>query len=532
MEPHVAIRFKDVFRQVKKTQKGSLEITHTAQGCKDLIWFMSRYPLEISESDNKLLAGEAAYYDKKQQELEAICLADYKARPIESLAKPLRHYQAQAVEIFLKKKKILIGDDVGLGKTIIAIGAWAAEPKTLPGLVIAQTHLPMQWKERIEEFLPSVRVHIIKSRRPYDLPEADIYILSYSKIVGWIDILATGYFKSIVFDECQELRRTESQKYEAAQAAVANVEYVLGLSATPIYNYGIEIWNVMDIIVPGGLGSLDEFSREWTHGGGDAKGKIENPQALGAYLRENFLLLRRTRADVGRELPKLETIIQAVEYSHAYVQRLNSKLKELASKVETGSFVEKGQAARELDAKARLMTGVAKSRGVADYVKSLLENGEKVLLTGWHREVYRIWSEELAEFKPVFYTGSETPAQKEEAKHAFIRGDSNLMIISLRSGIGLDGLQKCCNIIVFGELDWSPQVHLQIVGRLERDGQQNSVTAIYLMSEAGTDPLMQDMLGIKKMQADAIINPTQPDLALGSADEARIKKLARSILEQ
>lgn len=68
------------------------------------------------------------------------------------------------------------------------------------------------------------------------------------------------------------------------------------------------------------------------------------------------------------------------------------------------------------------------------------------------------------------------------------------MLMSLRSGVGLDGIQKRCSTIVFGELDWSPGIHRQCAGRLDREGQQRQVMAIYLCSESGSDPLIIDLL--------------------------------------
>jgi CO dehydrogenase/acetyl-CoA synthase gamma subunit (corrinoid Fe-S protein) len=74
----------------------------------------------------------------------------------------------------------------------------------------------------------------------------------------------------------------------------------------------------------------------------------------------------------------------------------------------SGSFTERGQAARELDIQARRITGLAKARYVAAYVRILIKSGTPVLLAGWHRDVYDVWLDELAEFNPVMYTGSET----------------------------------------------------------------------------------------------------------------------------
>jgi superfamily II DNA or RNA helicase len=402
--------------------------------------------------------------------------------------------------------------------------------QTLPCVVIVQTHLTAQWKYEIEKFT-NLKVHIIKVTKPYNLPEADVYITKYSCIGGWIDVFRKNIFKSAVFDEVQELRRWDSQKYRSAAELSKNVEYCLGLSASPVYNYGDEVFNVIDALKDNALGRMDDFLREWVHYGNR---KVTDPKALGTYLRENFLMLRRTRQEVGRELPPVNKIVHTVEYDAETVKKADEIATELAIKVTSGSFIERGAAARDLDLFVRQQTGIAKARGVAEYCKILLENKEPIVLAAWHRSVYDILLEELSEFKPVMYTGSETPAQKEKAKEAFIKGETDCFIISLRSGIGLDGLQNRCNTVVIAELDWSPQVMEQLIGRVDRDGRDISqqVTAIYLVSDCGSDPLIIDMLGIKASQSHGILNPLDSEIQEQYSDETRIKLLAQKYLEK
>ena len=129
------------------------------------------------------------------------------------------------------------------------------------------------------------------------------------------------------------------------------------------------------------------------------------------------------------------------------------------------------------------------------------------------------------------YTGSESGKDKKQNVDKFINGDSNLLILSLRSGAGLDGLQKRSSIVVFGELDWSPQVHEQVIGRLYREGQTESVMAFYLVSEFGSDPLIIDLLGVKSSQSNSILNPKDDDILFKSSDESRLKILAENILK-
>ncbi len=441
----------------------------------------------------------------------------------------IRPYQAQAIGIFHRSRALLIGDDVGLGKTYIGIGA-CLKTEHLPAIVAVQTHLHRQWKEKIESF-SNLKVHMISGTRPYNLPAADIYLIKYSCVAGWVDIFRQGYFKTAIFDEVQELRRgTLSDKGAAAKVLAAGVDYRLGLSATPIYNYADEIWNVMDILNEHSLGTRDEFLREW---GADHYGTnkiiIKDPKALGSYLREKYLFLRRTKADVGQHLKPVNTVVETVGFDAQSVKSAEELAAKLALKASQGSFIERGQAARELDLMVRYMTGVSKAKYVAEFVRILLESGEPVVLAGWHRDVYDIWLKELAEFKPVMYTGSESEAQKEKAKQAFVNGETDLFIISLRSGIGLDGLQFRCSTVVFGELDWSPQVHYQVTGRLDREGQEEPVMAIYLCSDSGSDPLMIDLLGLKSSQARAIIDPSLGVQAVYS-DQSRMQMLVQKYL--
>lgn len=273
------------------------------------------------------------------------------------------------------------------------------------------------------------------------------------------------------------------------------------------------------------LGTRGDFLREWA----DEKGRIKTPEALGTYLREHHVFLRRTKRDVGQQVPPVNRIIEIVESDETALQDIAKLARQLAIKITTGSFSERGQASRELDMLARHATGVGKARAVAAYVRILLESNIPVMLMGWHRDVYEIWLRELAEFNPVMYTGSESPAQKERAKQGFVDGETNLFIMSLRSGAGVDGLQYRCSSVVFGELDWSPKVHDQIIGRLDREGQLEQVTAIYLNSDDGSDPPMVDLLGIKASQSTGIVDPGRVFEAVYS-DDSRIKALARQFL--
>ena len=156
-------------------------------------------------------------------------------------------------------------------------------------------------------------------------------------------------------------------------------------------------------------------------------------QSIGQYLRRQGIMLRRTRKEVGRELPALSKIPHEVESDAKALDAITGDAAALARIILRANEQyrgEKMQAAGEFDRLLRQATGVAKAPYVAEFVRLLLESGQKVLLFGWHREVYSIWQEKLAAYNPVMYTGSESPSQKQAAKDAFISGDSQVMLIS------------------------------------------------------------------------------------------------------
>jgi SNF2 family DNA or RNA helicase len=528
--PHVSIKLKDVFRKIPAYATCPYVLKNSPENASDVLWFIDRYPFKITPESRKHLERGKRVFNYHRNEIERVMMAKYEPAPMEIKAphKP-RKYQLQANEIFSMVERMLLGDQVGLGKTLTSILA-ILDPKNRPAAVVVQSHLTNQWKtDQIEKY-SDLKVHIIKTKAIYDLPQADVYIFKYSFLIGWVNIFEQRLFKSVYFDEIQELRRTESKKHQAGRVLSAHVNKAMGLSATPIYNFGDEIFNIMDLLKPGVLGRRDDFLREWAIPYGD-HWKIKDPPALGTYLREQGLMLRRTRQEVGRELPPINKIIHEVETDEEELNKAEDLARQLALKVISGDFTQRGQAARELDMLARHTTGMAKARPVANYVKFLLESGEKVVLAGWHRDVYDIWLAELKDFKPVMYTGSEVGKKKEESLRKFIEHETNIMIISLRSGAGIDGLQSVCDLVVHGELDWSPQVHEQLNGRFRRDGAKGQLTAIYPVIDSGSDPLIMDYLGLKASQAHGIIDPL---LLPGeqNSDAGRIKMLANYYLNK
>lgn len=547
-ERHVRNKLKRLFPAVNQFSTGPIEISNNPENCRDLLWFMERYPMD-SDDFEQLHAGSAFH---KSMEDKVAALLQASAPPAKfELAHPPRGYQSLAATLCVTKGGLLVGDKVGLGKSVTAMCPMTM-PEHLPALVVTLPHLQTQWQDYLAKFAPQLKTHILKIGTPYDLlaqprrkksdttPDEpprlpDVIICNYHKLNGWLEVLP-GLVKYVVFDEIQELRRNESQKYVAAKQIADMAVLRMGLSATPIFNYGAEFYNVIDVLVPGALGTREEFQREWL-----TNQSLSDPKAFGDYLRREGLMIVRTRKEVGRELPPVNKIVQPIDIDMHTLDKVKSTAVDLAQiilKANQAFRNEKMQAAGEFNVLMRQATGIAKAPHVAAFVKMLLETEEKVILFGWHHEVYSIWQDALSEFKPVMYTGKESMAQKDASKKAFIEGDSRVLIISLRAGAGLDGLQEVCRVAVIGEFDWSPSVHEQNIGRLDRDpesGEMDSlgpVFAYFLCANDGSDPVMADVLGLKRAQLDGVRNAEQSLVEEIEIDPNHMRLLASAYLER
>lgn len=472
------IRLKAIFNSIPLHAgvRGSTTISMADNdaNCLELLWFCDRYPLQISPDDLRTLKRSRRRQRKRVEQTIQI-LSGAADIPDADMAVPPRHYQAQAAAMVLTNGHLLLVDDLGLGKTVCALRV-AAEKHALPALAVVDSPLTGQWADEVRRFLPHLRVHVIKQRKFYDI-DADaggtphVLVISYAMLAQWSDHLLNK-LRFIVFDEIQELRTghdpTEpntSKKNLAAAELAATCEYRMGLTATPIYNYGAEIWNIVDTLAPGILGTRMDFLREWCRGTDQRKAEVVDPQALSTYLRDAGIMLRRTRKEVGRELPPLTRVIHEITPSEKLdFWNTDTAAVELANLVldSAANAFERGHAGRQLDIMLRQVTGVEKAPDVAAFVRMLLEQGDnKVLLYGWHREVYRIWGELLADFEPAWYTGHESASKKRKEMLRFVEGDCRLLVMSLRSGRGLNRVSEVCSTIVHGELDWSPGVHEQ-----------------------------------------------------------------------
>lgn len=545
-EPHVRARLKRVFPRAPQQAGEFVQLSDTPENARELDWFLQRYPMTIREPK----ALRASVKQHRDQELRLAELMAMRAPPLKiEMAKPPRDYQTVVPQYLAVKRGLLLGDDVGVGKTVSSF-CCMLQPDSLPVVVVMAPHLRRQWRDKLREFVPGLSWHIIRKGKPYDLVSTkkapwrngmpidgrrpgevpNVILITYHMLRGWADILAE-LCRFVVFEECQQLRNPGTSIYIACSHVANKARYRLGLSATPIYNYGDEFYWVLDALQPGALGTREEFMREWC----GTNARLNDAVQFGAYLRREGIMLRRTRKDVGRELPPVTKVVHAIDADAAVIEKMTTEAVDLAQAILRRAERFQGErmhASAEFDMIMRQATGVAKAPYVAAFVRMLIESGESVVLFGWHKAVYRIWRELLAEFNPAFFTGAQSPRQKEEAKRAFMEKRTPLLIMSLRAGAGTDGLQAVCRTAVVGELDWSQGIHTQCIGRVDRDGQPDPVTAYFLVAEEGSDPIVSEVCGVKREQIEPVMNPDAPMLERIDTGHNNLRQLARAFLKQ
>ncbi|MCH5287091.1 MAG: DEAD/DEAH box helicase [Christensenellaceae bacterium] len=538
-DPSVTEMCKRLFPGSAGSRRGEARFTAHRRMVGDLCWLMMRFPLEIRAADKAL--WDKAVADARGAAIRKAKTAHMPQRmepPEGSFTGTLMPFQQEGLSFLLQHDRCLLADEMGLGKTVQAL-AYLASTGSFPALVIPPAHLTRNWTEEAARFLRiegrAPRIHLIKGLKPYDLPEADIYIMHYLLLRGWKETLPQLPVRAVIFDEIQELRHTGTEKYSAASLLSESCERVIGLSGTPIYNKGGEIWNVINILDFHFLGDWESFSREWCYGYGG--GIVIKPDVLGAYLRREGLMLRRTKQEVLSELPPKRRLVQELDWNDkTYAMLMEPILPQIMRWKTDGTLTPSTRAMLEesISQQARQATGVAKAPYVAQFVRALLEGGEKVLLFAHHHQVMDAYKKELKAFVPGFITGRETTNAKAAAVERFMTGRTDLLCVSLRAASGLNLQRATC--VVFGELDWSPAVHSQAEDRAHRIGQEDSLLCYYLVSPQGSDAVMQEALGLKVSQFVGLMGdtPATPAETAAAASQARrhVERLVKQMEER
>jgi superfamily II DNA or RNA helicase len=219
----------------------------------------------------------------------------------------LRHYQVDAYRwlgfLYEHRFGACLADDMGLGKTLQGIALLAgiiqgeiasAAPGGTPHLVVAPPSLLFNWEAEIARFLPAARVLLYTGggRSTDSFRDYDIVITSYGIVQRDIDQLDELLFNVIIFDETQMVKNLKAATTNAVRRLRGT--FSLALTGTPVENHLGEYYAIMDLCLPGLLGSREDFGREINRGGSAIERLIR---------RTRPFILRRTKQLITAELP-------------------------------------------------------------------------------------------------------------------------------------------------------------------------------------------------------------------------------------
>lgn len=461
-------------------------------------------------------------------------------------------YQRAGIAYAAAHESVLIGDEMGLGKTIQAIGLWNADPTLAKVLVVCPASLRLNWQREWAKWATRpARIKIVNGGKPGDMPAAgsyDILIVNYDVAGKHRDALAAVAWDLLVCDEAHLMKNPDTARTKAilghAPRGVVKQKPLAArrrafLTGTPIVNRPVELWPMLTVLDPAGLGkNFFAYAKRYcgaTHNGygWDFNG-ASNLEELQRKLREKFMV-RRLKADVLKELPaKRRQIIEipangagaavaaekAAWASYAdYLAELEERIAEAEAegrddlddlraeygRAKSAAFTEMSQIRHD--------TAVAKIPYVCEHLETALESGP-VVVFAHHKDVVTAIANKFGA-RAVTLTGETPMAARQQAVDDFQAGKVDLFVGNIQAaGVGIT-LTKSAHV-VFAELDWVPGNMTQCEDRCHRIGQTESVLVQHLVLEDSLDAEMARKLIAKQEVIDRALDRDLPPQAAGN----------------
>lgn len=444
-------------------------------------------------------------------------------------------FQKAGVAFALSRKDTLIGDEMGLGKTVQALGVVNADPSIKKVLVICPASLKLNWKKEMIRWV----VRKLSGGIAYGsyFPETNIVITNYDIIKRHRATIDRRKFDLVVFDESHYCKNPEAQRTRACLGYESHGKTItlpieagrrIFLTGTPILNRPIELWPIIRIADPEGLGSshwafAKRYAGAWEAPWGWDFSGATNLDELQERLRASFMI-RRLKKDVLKDLPakrrqiipltseKVHTAIQneinfydrnmsAVEQAMLEAQQLQAagdknSYSEAAKKLHEGKQAK--QALFEELSKLRHITALAKVPYVVDYLEDILEDVNKIVVFAHHRDVVEQIHQKFSN-KAVMMHGETKLDERQVAVDRFQTDPSCRLIIGSIGTMGVGWTLTSSSYALFVELDWVPANITQAEDRLHRIGQAENVLIHHLVFDNSLDARMAERI-IKKQE--------------------------------
>ena len=469
-------------------------------------------------------------------------LAPPPVAPPDALRAELRPYQQSGLawlqHLRARGAGGILADDMGLGKTLQTIAHLALEKQQgrlgKPALIVAPTTLVRIWTREIARFAPGLRAialygpsrHALHAR----IDANDVVVTSYRVLLGDQERLAERSFSHLILDEAQTIKNEKCRAHRVARSLVA--EHRLCLTGTPVENHLGELWALQDFLNPGLLGGERYFSR-FFRGPIEKLKNTERLAALRAILAP--YILRRTKAEVARELPPKTELRRPVELrgqqrelyesirvaGHEEVRKIIRKKGLSASTIPILGALTK---LRQVCCDPRLvpMSGVARGESAKlkvfeELTTQLLLGGHRVLVFSQFTSMLSLLAASLDERKIAYTTLTGSTVDRPAAISRFEQGEVDVFLISLRAG-GTGLTLTGADSVIHYDPWWNPAVQAQATDRAHRIGQDKPVFVHHLFVAGSVEERMLRLQKRKRGVADAILGEGDAASALTEQD--------------
>jgi len=488
----------------------------------------------LTERD-EVMAFARRYKFQTTTSLEEEQYADIPPLPSLNIDIPLKLrlflYQTQGVAYALEKKRLIIADQPGLGKTAQAIATVVAA-EAFPSLVIAPSSLKINW-QREWHMWSHKKAMILNDdvKHNFHLYHSsglvDVFIVNYESLkkyfvqsvsvppgaklrlnhVKFKEHL-TGMFKSVIIDESHRVKSTATQQTKFTKGIASGKEYILALTGTPVINKPKDLISQLGIIeqMPR-FGGYQRFTQRYCSGPQEAS----NLRELNYMLNLNCFY-RRDKQDVLKDLPAKmrQLVLCQINTRREYNEAEANLIKYLIQYKEADDE----KIARALRGEVMVLIGILKNisaRGkladVFEFVNDIMESGEKLVLFAHLKEVIQAIHKHYPE--AVTITGNDSTLQRQQAVDSFQNNpETKLIICSIKAaGVGLT--LTASSRVAFVELPWTAADCDQCEDRCHRIGQHDSVTCTYFLGQETIDEKIYRIIQTKREIAHTVTGATE-----------------------
>lgn len=414
----------------------------------------------------------------------------------------LMPFQKEGLAFGIQKDgRLLLGDEMGLGKSLQALLIARYFQADWPLLIIIPASLRYSWRDQVNRWFPEVEVQVlIKSKETY-LPKAQVYIVPYSLFcsprAGHLrQSPSLSNFGTVIVDESHYCKEGKSQRTKFVTELCVRARRVILLSGTPMLNSAKELYTQLCMVHPQCFKSkytfLERYCVKETNRFGTLFKGSRNVKELFAFLKHSCMI-RRLKRDVLPELPeKIRERIELTTLDQKKYKEIKALMTEAHLELKRSLNASSPSASQNTGIMPRVfqLTAEAKLDGVKEYVDVLLEAGTKFLLFAHHHVMLDSLQKHLEVHggnRAFVRIDGKTSIQEKADRVRNFQLDSNVRVALLSMtacGTGLTLTAASC--VVFAELYWVPAQLLQCEDRIHRIGQGHSCVNIHYLIGRGT----------------------------------------------